>query len=186
MISLLTILLPKDSVLICSVIIFWVPVLDWLIFTVVLFVMVLVLISVVTSVPTKNVEGTEVDLEFLKFWYSDKVPLLNPVSVDILVSIFGVFETSTLMPVVSHEFQITGATPEREPSAFVVISAFNARDTPRKFPSICELYTSICFISIQLSEVGFNWMLPSQSLTKNGVTFSVLVAKGCFNQDISL
>jgi len=131
MISLLTTLSPRDSVSICSLTKNCLPslvcerlvaVVAATLFVVTSRVSVVVTLVVVSNVPPPWNVATVSDSVLLTLVDDEVVSLDREISISI--------------PTVCQEFQMTGATPDLEPSAAVVISAFSASATPLKEPSI--------------------------------------------------
>ena len=91
---------------------------------------------------------------------------------------------STLTSVVSHAPQITGLVPDLDPGS-PCNSTLMAPARPSKDPIIVTALVSNWLVSIHTSAVGLSAKVPCQNLTKKGVTFSDLVAKGCVNHSCS-
>ena len=170
-ISLLTILLPKDEVSIFSLTVFCDPVLFWL-----------------REVETfADILLTIESLGSSICWLPTLIPLNKPWTAALLPlpeafwNVCWLLDNprSILTPTVSQEFHWTGDTPILEPSAAVVISAFNASATPSNEPSIMTSFGCILVTSIQTSVSGSNVIFPEKNTTANEVTFSTLVAYGC-------
>ena len=87
------------------------------------------------------------------------LPVLCAAAANVSVPL-AVLCKSRLIPVVSHEFHKTGATPVLRPSAPSVTSACNACATDSKLPSIITSLVSGGRVLTQTSVVGFNATLP--------------------------
>ena len=82
---------------------------------------------------------------------------------------------------VCHAFHIVPANPFWSTPIFCWASA----RTEAKLPSLLITLASSLTVSTQLSLAGVNSTVPSQKLTINGVTLSLLVPKDCFTYSTS-
>ena len=150
--SLLTTLLPKDAVSICSITVFWDPDLCCCKLTPPVAVILLTIeslgssiCSLPTLIPSNNpctAALLELPEEFWRVcWLLDRPKFI-------------------LTPTVSHEFHSKGALPILVPSAEVVISAPKASATPSNEPSIIISFGLILVTSIQMSVSGSNSIDP--------------------------